>query len=354
MTPSLAVVWVHYRAPHLLAGAARSWSAQAAAAGFAVEAVIVDNSGDAPDELAESGAVRLLRPGENLGYAGGLGVGVEATTAPMLILANPDVLPQEGCLAALLSALQAGAAVAGPQFVWDERGRFLLPPTEERTLAAQRWARLAFRGESWRRRAARRWRAHARRHWCAGAATGTVSLSGALLAVQRDAWRRVGPMDVGFRLYFEECDWLARLERAGLRSVLVPAARAWHRHAVSTRLEPRAAEWFARSERRFARRWYGTLGRFLIGAAAPSESRLPWPARGRSRPSAPEHTRGDLWLELSPSPRGFPAAAQRLPADEVAAWQPPPELLDELRTTRYRWAVVDDRGDELAAGPLEV
>ena len=46
---------------------------------------------------------------------------------------NPDVRVLPGCLGALMDALNAGAAVAGPRFYWDEGRRMLLPPAEERS-----------------------------------------------------------------------------------------------------------------------------------------------------------------------------------------------------------------------------
>ena len=57
-------------------------------------------------------------------------------------------------------------------------------------------------------------------------------LTGACLAVTRDGWRRVGRFDEGFRLYYEETEWLLRARSRGVRAVLAPAAR-WR-----TRLRP--------------------------------------------------------------------------------------------------------------------
>ena len=104
----------------------------------------------------------------------------------------------------------------------------MLPPTEERGRRDEIIRRLATRGESQARSARQRWRHHAHNHWLAEQPLISYDLSGALLAVRRDAWENTGPFDEGFKLYFEETDWLMRLKRKGLKAVYVPEAEAVH------------------------------------------------------------------------------------------------------------------------------
>ncbi|MBV8200259.1 MAG: glycosyltransferase, partial [Acidobacteria bacterium] len=247
---SLAVVLVHYHTPRLAAAAVGALqrdlaSGPGAAAGLDVEWLLVDNGSDAAGrELLASLPLRLLEPGRNLGYAGGVNLGVASSRAELVLLMNPDVLVLPGCAAALVDCLRAGAAAAGPRFFWDSGRRLLLPPAERRGRGSELLAVLAAsRGGGWAERARRRSRRHCRRHWLAAAPLPSHSLSGSLLAVRRAAWERVGGFDEGFRLYFEETDWLLRLRRAGLPARFVPAAEAVHLYGRSAALEPRAAEW---------------------------------------------------------------------------------------------------------------
>ena len=152
---------------------------------------------------------------------------------------NPDVLVLPGCLPALLAALRAGAAVAGPRFYWDRGRRLLLPPAELRTRREELLRLLAGKRGGWAARARRRWRRHARRHWEAREPLPSHALSGSLLALRRSAWEAVGPFDEGFRLFFEETDWLLRARRQGLAGRYVPAAEAVHLYSQSA--APRAA-----------------------------------------------------------------------------------------------------------------
>jgi len=368
----VSVIFVHYRTPELAARAVRSVRAEAAAvAGLAaaLEILLVDNGSDAAGrELLAALPARLLEPGENLGFAGGVNLGAAQAAGEVLLLANPDLELLPGCLPALLAALDAGAAAAGPRFYWDRERRFLLPPGERRDRVSELAARLARRGPEWARRARRRWRRHARRHWRAETALTSRHLSGALLAVSRAAWQRVGPFDDGYRLYFEETDWLLRLQRAGLRAVHEPRAEAVHHYNRSAGGEPRAAQWYAESARRFAARWYGTAFRRLADAVerrgvvvqsgevvqSGGETPFPPPLAGTPAPPTLElpAARRPLWIELSPSPVGLPAAAERLPVG-VTRWSLPEALWERMDAGRWSLRVVDDRGRELAAASFE-
>lgn len=359
----LAIVLVHYHAAELAVRAVDALRGDLAGSGVEVEWAVVDNGSDEGERsvLAALPGTRL-DPGENLGYAGGVNLGVKATTAESILVMNPDVMVFPGCVGALLAALADGAAVAGPRFFWDAERRLMLPPTELRSRREEVSAALAERGGAWARRARRRWRRHAHRHWRAATPLPSYALSGALLALRRGAWDAAGPFDSGFPLYFEETDWLKRAERLGLPARYVPAAEAVHLYDQSAGREPRAAAWFATSAERFRRRHYGAWftplftrlqGRRRSPVAAPGGAG----PRGRRPPrligGALDLTgfgrSGPLWVEVSPRAAGFPAAAERLADPLAAPWTLPAEVLGRLPAgTELTLQVVDDGGGELA------
>ncbi len=336
----LAVILVHYHTPELAAAAVEALRADLAgtALELEVEWLLIDNGSD------EAGRARLaalpverIDPGENLGYAGGVNLGVARSRSELLVLMNPDVLVLPGCLPALIEALLAGAAVAGPRFYWDRERRLMQPPAEVRTRREELLRLLAGKRGGWAARARRRWRRHARRHWEARGPLPSHALSGSLLALRRSAWEAVGPFDEGYRLYFEETDWLLRARRKGLAGRYVPAAEAVHLYGQSARREPQAAAWFEESARRFRRRHYGGwfvallagLDR-LLPAARPAVA-PPLPAEAFSLPAEPAAY--PLWIEVSPGPAGFPAAAERLAGIDRGRrgrWELPAEILERM------------------------
>jgi len=331
-SPALAVVWVHYRTPELVPQSVACVLEELARSGLAARLLLVDNGSTESERNAWTDLpVERLAPGENLGYAGALALALERLTTPFVVVLNPDVFVRPGCLARLVAALEDGAAAAGPRFVWDAAGRVALPPTEERTRTAELAAALARRARFFARVARRRWRRHARRHWTASAPIRSYSLSGALLAFRRSAWDRVGPFDPAYRLYFEETDWLLRLERAKLEAIYDPGAEAHHLYAQSSLGEPAAAGWFADSARRFRRRAHGSafatlLARIENGAGPATPIGAPLDRPGLAAADLPG---GPHWIELSPSPAGFPAAAERRP-EGAGEWRFPDDAWRRL------------------------
>lgn len=355
----LAVLLVHYHTPALAAAAVEALWRDVQATGLDpttdVEWLLVDNGSDeAGRALLESLPVRRIDPGRNLGYAGGINLGMARSSAELILQLNPDVLVLPGCVAALLAALEAGAAVAGPQSFWDLGRRMLLPPTEPRSRRDELSTLLAGRGPRVAERVRRSWRRHARRHWQASEPFPSWTLSGSLLMLRRQAWEQAGPFDEGYRLYFEETDWLLRVRRQGLPAWYVPAAEAVHLHGQSTESEPRSRQWFVESARRFREVWYGVWFADLLEAL---DRRLPrWPDP-RERAPAVLDLSGfpfPLWIEVSPNPTGFPAAAERLEAPPPGGWSLPAEVAARIAGTELAVQVVDDTGRELARRAMRV
>ena len=106
----IACVIVHYHTPELACRAVVSVREDAAASGLVVDVVVVDNGSD-EEGLRRLDRIhaRILRPEHNLGYAGGLNLGVAQTAADYVVLMNADVEVIPGCLARLVETLRAGS-----------------------------------------------------------------------------------------------------------------------------------------------------------------------------------------------------------------------------------------------------
>jgi N-acetylglucosaminyl-diphospho-decaprenol L-rhamnosyltransferase len=348
----LAIVLVHYQTPELAVEAVEALRADLAAGDREAEWLLVDNgSDDAGRARLAALPVTRLDPGRNLGYAGGVNLGVAASRAEVVLLMNPDVLVLPGCAAALLDEIGRGAAIAGPRFFWDRGRRLVLPPAEVRTRRAEIAALLARRGGHWAARARRAWRRHARRHWEAERPLASYALSGGLLAIRRAAWDRVGPFDERYPLYFEETDWLARARRRGLPARYVPLAQAVHLYGRSAAREPRARQWFEESARRFRRRHYGAwfepVLRRLGGGGSAAEGSLPVISASDGLDLTAYADDFPLWIEVSPNPAGFPAAGELL-RRPASRWTLPEEIRARREGGELAVRVVGRRGWELA------
>lgn len=84
-------------------------------------------------------------------------------------------------------------------------------------------------------------------------------VSGTSMMVSREVLKRVGPMDDGYFLYFEETDYCARAAEAGFESWIVPASRVTHIGGQSTGVTGEQ-----RAENRRPRYWFASRARFLI------------------------------------------------------------------------------------------
>jgi len=278
----ISAVFVSYRSAAFAARAVASLRREAEGAGLRAEAIVVVNSGDpAEAEALEGVADRVLFPGRNLGYAGGLNAGAAAARGEVLVFANPDLDFLPGSVGALARAVSnGGLAVAGPALFWDDAATLLLPPAEEPRPAELVRRALALdpaRSAPLFRREVRR--ALAREAVVRAGRTAEVSaLSGALMATTRRTYEAVGPLDERYRLYYEENDWQLRLRAAGGRVLVCGAARVVHRYAQSARREAQAETWFHESEKRYFESHFGDAGRRALsraGAAPAGPPELP-------------------------------------------------------------------------------
>ncbi len=343
------IVMVHYHAAECVREAATALRADAAKSEMQIDLIVIDNGSTQQErELLRSLDALYVDAGRNVGYAGAVKIAFPLTRADSIVMMNEDVLVLPGCLPSLNAELRNGAAIVGPEFYWDRDCVLRLPCTEERTRENELLKAGGRRSAATLARARSRWRGHARRHWRSTIPMRTTSLSGALLAFRRDTWSMIGPLDDAFPLYFEENDWLLRAAAAGLPTLLVPTARAIHLHNPFTANSPARQKMYEESFSLFAIRHYGEgflrrLRRLSSGDCVAPE----WPLlHGRVVPIVADSTRLPLWLEVTPSPCGFPAATMVIPNDVRDLALPRMGDLEFLDGILYL-QIVDDDGLEL-------
>jgi GT2 family glycosyltransferase len=212
--PLLTGIVVHWRNEELLAELVAAWPRDSR-----FELLVVDNGSTVPWPPLPEG-VRVLDPERNLGFAGGANFGIAEARGEILLILNPDVVPDDGALERLLEGFAALPAAAGlaprltgpagePQAAWQLRK---LPSPWQLVLHAFPLPRLSAAGPE-------------------PAAGDTVEQpAAAALALRRQALARVGGFDPGFHpAWFEDVDLAKRLQGEGLVLRYWPAARFRHR-----------------------------------------------------------------------------------------------------------------------------
>lgn len=254
--PDVAAIVVAYRNGAELAEAVRSVRDELRRADKRGEIVVIDNGGSTEGlgAIPDGGDLRVIHEARNLGFGAGVNLGFRATRAPVVLVLNPDAALEEGALPALLDALEAGAALAGPRLILPDGTDQESPRRfyDLRSVLARRlpWVPLA-------------WKEHARRHVLP--ASGVVSsavdwVTGAAMVLRRDAVPPRGPFDERFFLYVEDVDLCRRLAAREEPVVFVPTARVRHRFAGASRDQRLSNPLFWRhlhSALLYASRWHG-------------------------------------------------------------------------------------------------
>jgi GT2 family glycosyltransferase len=214
------------------------------------EVVLVDNASD-PEGFEPVVAAFAAWPGlrvvpspVNLGFAAGSNLGIAATTAPRVLLLNPDCVVAEGTVARLCAALDAAprAGLAGGLLTdasgLEQGGGRRAVPTPWRSFVR------AFGLSRW----SHRWPKlfddfHLHRQPLPAAPIEVEAISGACMLVTRAALDDVGPLDDGFFLHCEDLDYSMRARGRGWTILFVPDAPVVHHKGVCSRDRQLFVEW---------------------------------------------------------------------------------------------------------------
>jgi N-acetylglucosaminyl-diphospho-decaprenol L-rhamnosyltransferase len=262
---AVAVVVVTYQSAADLANCLGSLAP--AAGSHPLEVVVVDNaSRDASVEIARGLGVKVIENQANQGLSRAINRGVAFTSAPWLLVANPDTLLEPGSLARLVATGAADQRIGcvGPRLANPDGSDY---PTGRRFPSLLVGSLHAAMGTLWPANPATR-----RYHMVDVDRSVPVEVdwvSGACMLIRRSAFDAIGGFDTGYFMYFEEMDFCLRLRRAGWRAVFDPQARVEHMVGGSTRSAPyRKVVNHHRSALRFYCRRYARDPRLLLAPVA--------------------------------------------------------------------------------------
>ncbi len=218
------------------------------------ELLVIANpvSDSVPPELPEG--TRVLRNERVLSFAANANLGAASTRHELVLVANPDAVPEPGAVAILRGFMEEHprCGVAGPKMLyrdgsWQASRRGF--PTVASTLVRRTPLRLLFPPLRWQRR-------HYLLDERPDEPVPADTMLGAFLLLRRRMLEEIGGWDPGFRMYCEDIDLNYRAAKAGWERWYVPAAVVRHEYAavIDKRFLTRHTLWHARAMLRFLRK----------------------------------------------------------------------------------------------------
>ncbi|MGE5527194.1 MAG: glycosyltransferase family 2 protein [Methanosarcina sp.] len=221
MRPTLSILIVAWGSRDDLA---RTLPALLPELGEGDELIVVENkAGDGSVEVVRELApeARIVAMGRNTGFAGGCNAGAAAATGDLLVILNPDAVPQPGFGEAIRRPWLEGRGWSAWQALIAEGGG---------TRINSAGNPIHFTGIVWAGR-------HGEPLVEAPAAGQVTALSGACLAIPLDIWRRLGGFPAEFFMYHEDVDLSVRLQMEGGMVGIEPTAMVDHDYEFSASAE---------------------------------------------------------------------------------------------------------------------
>jgi N-acetylglucosaminyl-diphospho-decaprenol L-rhamnosyltransferase len=216
------------------------------------ELVVVAN---VPGSVGEVPAgVRVLANERSRSFAANANAGIAATHHELVLVANPDAVPEPDAVAILRAFVEAHprCGVAGPRMLYRDgswqpsRRRF---PTVGGTIVRRTPLRYLFPPMRYQR-------SHYLLDERPDEPVPADTMLGAFLLLRRAMLDEIGGWDGGFRMYCEDIDLNYRAAKAGWERWYVPAAVVHHDYAavVDKTFLSRHTLWHARAMVRFLRK----------------------------------------------------------------------------------------------------
>jgi len=270
--PELSVLIVTYNSRRLIDRLLDGLAQQLAS--LNAEVVLVDNASNdgTADRVAQRHpGVRLVRSAHNLGFAAGNNLAAQHARAPLLLLLNPDALPEPDTIARGMGLMDAHPRVglAGARLLGEDGAT--QPSARMFPGLLQEWFVMSGLAARFPRS---RWFGRFDRTWADPAQPAVVDwVPGAFALIRRPLFQTLGGFDERFFLYYEEVDLCRRIQAAGWQVMYWPALRVAHIGGESARTVTGAAVsssgsqltlWRARSGLLYYRKNHGWLSAWAV------------------------------------------------------------------------------------------
>jgi len=216
MNRTTSAVVLSYERPAMLRASLESLQAQSPPLD---EMIVVNNPGprspEIDDVLASFPSCRMIRPSENLGFTGGMNLGLRAASGHWVYFTEDDMITRPGCLSALRECMERhpDTGLAAP--VMFRRGTH-----EIHSAGCRLHLGSVFRQEGL-----------GRETWQTAVAQGTVEIDfagGSALFAERQRILDCGGFHPDFFMYYEDAELALRLKRFGFKVRLSGHAAVEH------------------------------------------------------------------------------------------------------------------------------
>lgn len=231
--------------------------------------IVVDNSPSAflPEKLTLTfPRVQYIPSRRNLGFAGGVNLGLEHVEGEFVILLNPDAHPEPGCFSGLMSVLanRPEAAVAGPKLVPFDQDE---PLCASATRCDPNLLTALVEYTPFRRIFDNRWLWD--HYWLNPVTIKDISscamVQGACLVIEKSWLERMRGFDSDrFFLYFEETDFCRRIRLKGGDILYCPQFLCRHQGGASLKDRRQDTGRFWKSFYNFHLKHYGQTHALIL------------------------------------------------------------------------------------------
>jgi len=237
-------VIVNYNAGQLLTESVQSALTEGARHVFLVDNDSHDESLAYLETSVSDERVRIIRNGNNLGFAAACNIGARASAAGTLLFLNPDSVLAPGALRRMIEVLESnpsigmvGGLLCNPDGSEQPGGRRVFPTPRRAFMRAFGLSHLG----KWFPSLFSDFLLH--KEPLPNAPTPVEAISGACMLVRREALEDVGLWDDCYFLHCEDLDWCMRFRLNNWLVMFVPDARVIHVSGACSRSRPFFVEW---------------------------------------------------------------------------------------------------------------
>lgn len=232
-TPNLSIILVSYNTVAYITRALASVYQETLETSF--EVIVVDNA-STDDSVAvlrqQFPQIKLIESKQNLGFAGGVRLGVAQASGHYLLLLNPDTVILDNAIDKLVKFAQqypnngiwGGVTLnndlsLNSQHAWEK-------PTFKNLLFSALGLSKTFNKSAF-------FNSANYGDWARDSIKEVDILSGCFFLTTRQLWDQLGGLDASFFMYAEEADYCLKAKALGYQPIVTPDARIIHHGGVS-------------------------------------------------------------------------------------------------------------------------